>query len=425
LRHPNIMQVLGGCWDSADKLMLVSEFCEKGSLGKLLRREGSGHKLMSSKLRWISEIAKAMCYLHGFRPPILHRDLKADNMLVNQSLQVKLCDFGESRQAKQEGTMTTVGSPFWMAPEVFMGKNYGVSCDVYSFAIVMLEIAYNGDLNVIFAESKDDEYVAEDKTPFSMTPGSTVLRRAEEEKKAPTKKIGLAVAHQVTNGWRPRLSRTLSKKSPSFIDLIKKCWDQDTEKRPKFPNILEMVTKLMRNADLVNDCELEDGKEGDSGSSTGGSNIKIGEFDGSSGSSSAVASFTSPGESLRGMERIGTPGGLMSVSENEVAEFRAEVSTLEQNQIKGEIRRGSLEMERRASEKLLNADDDGGSSVSGTHASSGHASYDPLDPANQISRGGSETSSEVNGTGTGSQFNSYVKSSGRESSESGEGTGYD
>ena len=69
--------------------MLVAEYCEKGSLGKLLRREGGGHKLMSTKLRWISEIAKAMCYLHGFQPPILHRDLKADNVLVNQSLQVR------------------------------------------------------------------------------------------------------------------------------------------------------------------------------------------------------------------------------------------------------------------------------------------------------------------------------------------------
>ena len=84
LRHPNIMQILGGCWDSADALMLVAEFCEKGSLGKLLRREGGGHKLLSTKLRWISEIAKAMCYLHGFRPPIMHRDLKADNVRAGE-----------------------------------------------------------------------------------------------------------------------------------------------------------------------------------------------------------------------------------------------------------------------------------------------------------------------------------------------------
>ena len=112
-------------------------------------------------------------------------------MLVNQALQVKLCDFGESRQVKSEGTMTTVGSPFWMAPEVFMGMHYGPGCDVYSFSIVMLEIAYNGDINSIFAETDGDAAeTPPSKTPFSVTPGSTMQRKATEAKQAPTKKIG-------------------------------------------------------------------------------------------------------------------------------------------------------------------------------------------------------------------------------------------
>ena len=113
LRHPNIMQVLGGCWSSQEKIYLVMEFCEKGSMGALLKREGAQHRMVTTKLSWAIEMAKAMCYLHGFNPSIVHRDLKGDNVLINHGMSVKLCDFGESRQKSNEGTMTTVGECVW------------------------------------------------------------------------------------------------------------------------------------------------------------------------------------------------------------------------------------------------------------------------------------------------------------------------
>jgi serine/threonine protein kinase len=150
LRHPNIMQVLGGCWESMDRVYLVMEFCEKGSLGQLLKREGPQHKVVTTKLTWIIEMAKAMCYLHGFTPSIVHRDLKGDNVLVNKGMSVKLCDFGESRKKTNEGTMTTVGSPFWIAPEVFMGERYDESCDVYSFALCMVEVLFDSKMESVF-----------------------------------------------------------------------------------------------------------------------------------------------------------------------------------------------------------------------------------------------------------------------------------
>ena len=150
LRHPNIMQVLGGCWENKDKVLLVMEFCEKGSLGQILKREGPQHKMVTTKLTWIIEMAKAMCYLHGFTPSIVHRDLKGDNALVNQGMSIKLCDFGESRKKTNDGTMTTVGSPFWIAPEVFMGERYDESCDVYSFALCMVEMLFDGQMEGVF-----------------------------------------------------------------------------------------------------------------------------------------------------------------------------------------------------------------------------------------------------------------------------------
>ncbi len=225
LRHPHIMQILGGCWDSADTLMIVTEYCEIGSLGRFLRHQGANFDLLGPKLRWLTEIAKAMCYLHGFSVPVLHRDLKADNILLNQSLQIKLSDFGDSRSKTiGEEAMSTVGSPFWMAPEVFLGNPYDEGCDVYSFAIVMLEVAFDGNLEKIFR--------------LNGQPG-----RAS---------IGLSIAHQVTQGWRPTIGESLLKRSTSLAELINLCWSQRSEERPQFARILDILH-------YVESCGPDDG----------------------------------------------------------------------------------------------------------------------------------------------------------------------
>jgi Amt family ammonium transporter len=300
LRHPNIMQVLGGCWDSADTVMLMTEFCEKGSLSKLLRREGSGHKLMTTKLRWCVEIAKAMCYLHGFRPAILHRDLKCDNVLVNQSLQVKLCDFGESRKAVLEGTMTTVGSPFWMAPEVFMGSRYGEPCDVYSFAICLLEVAHNGDVATVFSPNDESENKKED---------------GEEKVETPSKKIGLAVAHQVTKGWRPKISKTLRIAVPSFVELVERCWHAKPEKRPNFEVVLDALTKIQRKADFSHDCEAVS----DDGSSRGSDTASNSTATGCGGVRSPGGTMSPNASWRKGKE----PSSMPSITEDDINDFKS------------------------------------------------------------------------------------------------------
>ncbi len=90
------------------------------------------------------DAARGINYLHTLQPPVLHRDLKSANLLVDSSLRVlKVADFGLARTRElcvpspvltgQRGTFQ------WMAPEVIMGHNYGEPADVYSFAIIMWE----------------------------------------------------------------------------------------------------------------------------------------------------------------------------------------------------------------------------------------------------------------------------------------------
>lgn len=84
-----------------------------------------------------------MWYLHSFRPPIIHRDLKTPNLLVDKDWTIKVCDFGLSRSKKntylsaKEGA---AGTPEWMAPEVLRNEPSNEKCDVYSFGVIMYEL---------------------------------------------------------------------------------------------------------------------------------------------------------------------------------------------------------------------------------------------------------------------------------------------
>lgn len=80
-----------------------------------------------------------MSYLHSFRPPIVHRDLKSHNLLVDHNWNIKVGDFGLSRPQSLD-LMTAAGTPQWTAPEVIRHDHYTTKADVYSFAIIIYEL---------------------------------------------------------------------------------------------------------------------------------------------------------------------------------------------------------------------------------------------------------------------------------------------
>jgi len=85
-----------------------------------------------------------MNWLHQSIPPIMHRDLKPSNLLVDEHGTIKVCDFGLSMikiGETHKDKNSVPGTPLWMAPEVLMGKPLNEKCDVYSYALVLWEIA--------------------------------------------------------------------------------------------------------------------------------------------------------------------------------------------------------------------------------------------------------------------------------------------
>lgn len=139
LHHPNIINFLG-CYEYCDYLYIAMEFMDRNNLTTLL--DFFPETCMSERhiAYVLRETNNALKYLHSMHR--IHRDIKSDNILLNHRGEVKLADFGISVQLtmKKAKRNTVVGTPYWMAPEVIKGRDYGTNVDVWSLGIMCREM---------------------------------------------------------------------------------------------------------------------------------------------------------------------------------------------------------------------------------------------------------------------------------------------
>ncbi|XP_072964131.1 uncharacterized protein [Typha angustifolia] len=166
IRHANIIKLLC-CISSPDSKLLVYEYMENSSLDKWLhRRDRMGND--SAPLDWPTRIriavgaAKGLCYMHhDCSTPIVHRDVKSSNILLDSEFNAKIADFGLARMLVKAGEPESVsimeGSFGYMAPECQCLNKVNEKVDVYSFGVVLLELttgkaANHGDENTSLAD---------------------------------------------------------------------------------------------------------------------------------------------------------------------------------------------------------------------------------------------------------------------------------
>lgn len=141
LRHPNVVLFMGAVTHPPN-LSILTEFLPRGSLFKLLHRPNVQLD-ERRRMRMALDVAKGMNYLHTSNPIIVHRDLKTPNLLVDKNWVVKVCDFGMSRMKHHTflSSTSTAGTPEWMAPEVLRNEPSNEKADVYSFGVILWELA--------------------------------------------------------------------------------------------------------------------------------------------------------------------------------------------------------------------------------------------------------------------------------------------
>lgn len=127
LHHRNVIQ-LRGVVIGKDAQYLVLEFAALGSVFDFIhKRDAQGRRRsLGWSLAWriALDAARGMSYLHSFDPPLLHRDLKSQNLLLTDKFRTKLCDFGLSRVKSMTKTMSRIGTVQWVAPEVLREERY-------------------------------------------------------------------------------------------------------------------------------------------------------------------------------------------------------------------------------------------------------------------------------------------------------------
>ena len=182
-------------------LMILMEFCDHGSLRDVIdfRNDILNENQISIIMK---DVISSLTVLHS-KYKILHRDIKAGNILINSKCEIKVTDFGVSRQfdiSKSLATTSIIGTPYWMAPEVINGKKYSFPADIWSVGVTAIELA-------------------EGAPPYCEFPATRAM---------------IEIVTKGIPGFRKG-----SKFSQEFIDFVKQCTMLNPSHRPTLMDLLK------------------------------------------------------------------------------------------------------------------------------------------------------------------------------------------
>ena len=151
LDHPNILKMIKAWRNKAkDEVVMITELMS-GSLKEYIHRNTERPRLKVIKL-WCRSILKALDYFHSRSPPVIHRDLKCDNIFISSSnSEIRIGDLGFSTTLRESHLKSQVGTPYFMAPEMYEEK-YGAGVDIYSFGLCVIEMC---TLSTPYSECKN------------------------------------------------------------------------------------------------------------------------------------------------------------------------------------------------------------------------------------------------------------------------------
>ncbi|XP_057842775.2 probable serine/threonine-protein kinase PBL8 isoform X2 [Cryptomeria japonica] len=235
LRHPHLVKLVGYCCEEEDRV-LVYEFMPRGSLENHLFRKVSVPLPWSARLKIAVGAAKGLAFLHGAENPVIYRDFKTSNILLDSDYTAKLSDFGLAKDGP-EGDETHVstrimGTYGYAAPEYVMTGHLTARSDVYSFGVVLVELL-TGRRSM-------------DKT-----------RPSREQNLADWARPYLNDRRKLLRIMDPRLEGHYSVKAAyKAASLAYQCLSQNPKARPLMKDVVETLEPLQNMKDMASATSL-------------------------------------------------------------------------------------------------------------------------------------------------------------------------
>ncbi|KAF4391870.1 hypothetical protein G4B88_011513 [Cannabis sativa] len=233
LNHPHVVQLLG-CCNEGNHRILVYEYMTKGSLDTFLLRENREELHWRRRVQIAIGAASGLAYLHTHGKPIIHRDIKASNVLLDSvsslflHFNAKISDFGLAKYGPEDEndhlSTKVIGSRGYFAPEYFYRGHLTIKADVYSFGVVLLEI-----LSGSCAEKRCSKGIPEDlieKTKYLL------CRNTKPE------------LHTVMD---KQLGNIPMEEAQIFAELAYQCLSQNPESRPTMGEVVAGLEQLQHS----------------------------------------------------------------------------------------------------------------------------------------------------------------------------------
>lgn len=205
LNHSNLVQFFG-LFSLNNEMYIVTEYISGGTVRKFIEKEKDEIN-WGTRVKMAKDVASVISFLHSRN--IIHRDIKSENLLLAETGEVKLCDFGLSRnvaEPKKKQRMTLCGTDDFMAPEIILGLDYDAACDIFSFGLFLCELILRERIEDVLPRGPESSFGLDKDKFLLLVPPDT---------------------------------------PPELVCLVMKCCDYEPTNRPDAKQVLDSLLPLM------------------------------------------------------------------------------------------------------------------------------------------------------------------------------------
>ncbi|KAL8554991.1 hypothetical protein ACS0TY_002975 [Phlomoides rotata] len=250
VHHKNVVSLVGFCFDQGEQ-MLVYEYITNGTLKESLNGKSGIRLDWMRRLRIALGAARGVHYLHEqANPPIIHRDIKSNNILLDDRLNAKVADFGLSKPMvdteRSHVTTQVKGTMGYLDPEYYMTQQLTEKSDVYSFGVLLLEIL---------------------TSTAPIVKGKYIVREVKEvmDKSKPLYNLDPLLDPIVASNMSPGSVER-------FVELTLRCVQELGDKRPTMGEVVKEIESIMEMAGLNPNAESASTSDTYEGVSKGSAN---------------------------------------------------------------------------------------------------------------------------------------------------------